>query len=110
MAVEHAPAATATLVAQGPGRWRLDGCLTIEHARAGLAAIEPLLERAGVQSIDASGLAEFDSAALAVMFDWERRAHARGLRLAWAGLPPGLLSLARLYGVESMLAAADAEG
>lgn len=103
-------ATVAILSPAGPDRWRLSGCLTIEHARAGLPAIEPLLERApaAAQAIDAADLSDFDSAALAVMFEWERRGRARGTRLAWTGLPAGLVSLARLYGVESMLDSAEA--
>ena len=112
MAGESASPPAASLACTGPDLWSLGGCLTIETAREGLPAIAPLLEQAGgsVQRIDAAGLSDFDSAALAVMFEWERRARARGLRLEWAGLPQGLVSLARLYGVESMLDSIDARG
>ena len=102
---------SARLASTGADRWRLTGGLTIEQARAALPAIEEVLERSSsaVQAIDAGGLAEFDSSALAVLFEWERRARARGIHLSWSGLPQGLLALARLYGVESMLASADAD-
>ncbi|MFN7753398.1 MAG: lipid asymmetry maintenance protein MlaB [Pseudomonadota bacterium] len=112
MAGESASQPAASLGRAGPDLWSLSGCLAIETARNALPAIEPVLEQAGgrVQRIDAAGLSDFDSAALAVMFEWERRARARGLRLAWEGLPQGLVSLARLYGVEAMLDSTDARG
>ena len=56
--------------------------------------------------IDASGLAQFDSSALAVLLECRREASARGRGFAVKGLPARLRELATLYGVAGLLPAA----
>ncbi|MCE2949915.1 MAG: lipid asymmetry maintenance protein MlaB [bacterium] len=92
------------------GRFRVEGALTIESARDVLeSGIGLLPVDAGTVEIDLAGLTAFDSAALGVMFEWQRRTAGRGLRIRYANLPPKLATLARLYGVDTLLAAsADA--
>lgn len=60
---------------------------------------------ADVREIDlaAIGDADADSSALAVLFAWLRDASAQGAVLRIVNAPAGLLSLARLYGVEDYL-------
>ena len=41
---------------------------------------------------------------------WQREAQARGGRLQLSGLPPGLLSLATVYGVAPLLNIAESSG
>jgi ABC-type transporter Mla MlaB component len=38
-----------------------------------------------------------------VVLAWQREAQARGLELQLSGLPAGLVSLAKVYGVEPLL-------
>jgi phospholipid transport system transporter-binding protein len=64
----------------------------------GIAAI-----RSGDLTIDLDGVATVDSAAVALLLAWQRAAAAEGKRLAFKGIPPGLASLADLYGVDSLL-------
>ncbi|HTI16163.1 MAG TPA: STAS domain-containing protein [Trinickia sp.] len=79
---------------------------TLTHASAkavlaaGLASIE-----AGARGVDCTALAEFDSSALAVLLAWRRAADARGADFEIANLPPGLASLAEVYGVDVLLSA-----
>ena len=56
--------------------------------------------------IDASGLAQFDSSALAVLLECRREASGLGRGFAVKGLPPRLRELAALYGVAGLLPAA----
>lgn len=58
---------------------------------------------AGVSIIDCSRLAAADSAALALFLDWLRFARQSGRRIVLRALPPGLASLAELYGMEGLL-------
>lgn len=83
-------------------RWIYQGALTFDNAAAVVAAARELpLPASG--RIDLSGLEPADSAALAVLFALKRRAHAERSPLVFEGMPPGLQSLANVYGVESLL-------
>jgi phospholipid transport system transporter-binding protein len=56
-------------------------------------------------AIDASNLQHFDSAALAVLLECERAAAADGKSISLRHAPEKLMALARLYGVDTLLAA-----
>lgn len=77
--------------------------VTISEARATLLRLQPLLAAADEPVIDASALQDLDSAAVAVLLDCQRQAHARGKTLRVTGAPAKLGQLARLYGVEALL-------
>jgi phospholipid transport system transporter-binding protein len=65
---------------------------------AGLARIE-----SGATEVDCGKLVQFDSSALAVLLAWQRAAAKRAARLVILNLPAKLESLARAYGVETLL-------
>jgi phospholipid transport system transporter-binding protein len=69
-------------------------------AADGRAAIER-----GEVHFDLSAVRRCDSSAVAVLLDWQRAASARGLALSVSAPPPGLASLAAVYGVDSLLPA-----
>lgn len=77
--------------------------VTMSEARATLLRLQPLLAVADEPVIDASALQDLDSAAVAVLLDCQRQAHARGKTLRVTGAPAKLGQLARLYGVEALL-------
>lgn len=54
-------------------------------------------------TVDASGLREFDTAALAVLLEAHRVCESLGAPLAVAGAPAKLAQLAALYGVDGLL-------
>ncbi|MEM5278443.1 STAS domain-containing protein [Cupriavidus taiwanensis] len=62
----------------------------------------------GDVEVDCTGLAQVDSAAVAVLLAWQRAAVARGQALVLRGVPPQLAQLAGLYGVDSLLGLASA--
>ena len=64
----------------------------------GLAAI-----RSGDLTIDLTGVKIVDSAAVALLLAWQRAAAEQGKRATFTGVPPGVASLASLYGVDSLL-------
>jgi len=100
----ESPAAAAFVATDGGLRWRFDGALTMDTAAGALEASSALpLPSAGV--IDFDGLRHADSAALAVMIALKRRGVAEGRPIALEGVPPTLMSLAVVYGVEPLLAA-----
>jgi phospholipid transport system transporter-binding protein len=57
----------------------------------------------GATTIDLSGLTHFDSSAVSTLLAWQRAAIEKGLSLEVVGLPDGLRSLAKLYGVDALL-------
>lgn len=77
--------------------------VTMGEARAALADIGARLAAAPAPVLDASGLVELDSAALAVLLDCRRQVLARGGTLQITGAPPKLQQLATLYGVAELL-------
>ena len=65
-------------------------------------------EPEGPVLIDASNLTQFDSSALAVLLECQRAAQAWGKAFALRSAPPKLMALAKLYGVDVLLAPAPA--
>ncbi len=86
----------------GPAVLRPEGALTMATAPRHLARGRSLARQSDMV-LDFSAVTDADSAALALVFDWARTASAAGHSLALRGLPPGLASLAQLYGVEDLL-------
>jgi phospholipid transport system transporter-binding protein len=85
-------------------RWMPAGPLTMDSAATVLAiSAEAALPATGV--IDLERVEAVDSAGVAVLLAWKRRAAAEGKPLTFAHLPPSLASLAQLYGVEDLVAA-----
>ena len=88
----------------------LPATLTAREARDTLAMLTQALgaePQSGV-SVDASGLQQLDSAALAVLLECRRLALAWGKPFAIRHAPDKLASLARLYGVDDLLLGAAA--
>jgi phospholipid transport system transporter-binding protein len=77
--------------------------VTMAEARAALADISPRLAAADAPVLDASALAELDSAALALLLECRRQVLARGAALQISGASPKLRQLAALYGVGELL-------
>jgi phospholipid transport system transporter-binding protein len=84
------------------GRWAPSGPLTMDSVANMLAAsVEAPLPVAGV--VDLERIEVVDSAGVALLLAWKRRANSEGKPLVFAHLPPSLGSLAQLYGVEDLL-------
>lgn len=95
-------AATGAFAAAGD-RWAFSGVLTFDDAPAVLAGMASLpLPASGV--VDLAGLEHADSAALAVLLALKRRAAEERTSVSFAGVPPLLESLARVYGLEDQIA------
>jgi phospholipid transport system transporter-binding protein len=61
--------------------------------------------RAGDYRVDFTGVVRCDTAAVACVLAWLRLARAAGRHLELHAVPDDLMSLARLYGVEALVAA-----
>jgi phospholipid transport system transporter-binding protein len=91
---------------------RRDGTRAVVSGPATLANVNALLEegrgqlKAGVRTIDLGEVTELDSSLLAVLLAWRREARAAQIEITVEGLPEGLATIARLYGVEAFLSGA----
>ena len=87
----------------------LDGALSFETIPDVLRASEEYAARSDLPdrlTIDFAGIDAVDSAAVALLLEWRRQAGRRGKTLQFVNLPENLIALARLYGVEELIAAA----
>lgn len=76
--------------------------LTTETA----AALVPLgrsAVAAGDFTLDLSNVKQVDSAAVALLLQWQRDALAAGKKFTFSAVPPALASLATLYGMDEVL-------
>ena len=96
---------TFEITVTSPGKLAARGALTFGNARAarseGLHALRTSSARD--LEVDCSGITHSDSAGLAVLLDWMAIMKREGRPLCFVGLPPGLLAVARISGVEEML-------
>ena len=77
---------------------------SITNANAGeLLALGHAAIARGDVAFDLAAVSEVDSAAVALLLAWQRQAIAQGGRLALSNVPAGIASLARLYGVDTLL-------
>ena len=82
----------------------LPAAVTMREARAVVHALEPALgDGQGALLIDAGGLRNFDSAAIAALLELRRQAQAVGRTLQVSGAPATMVELAGLYGVAELL-------
>jgi phospholipid transport system transporter-binding protein len=82
----------------------LPATLTAHEARDTLRMLTQAIKaQAEAVVIDASSLMQFDSAALSVLLECQRQAHAWGKTYALSEPPPKLTALAKLYGVDVLL-------
>lgn len=82
--------------------------LTADRVLAEQAALLRLIQQAlsgsaKVVCLDARAVQAFDSAGLALLLSCRRQAQAAGALVQVQGWPPGLLALARVYGVLPLL-------
>ena len=88
---------------------RREGSRAVVSGPVTLANVGALLEegrahlKAGVHTIDLGEVTELDSSLLAVLLAWRRESRAAQIALAVEGLPEGLTTIARLYGVEAFV-------
>ncbi|MDY7540179.1 STAS domain-containing protein [Undibacterium sp. RTI2.1] len=70
----------------------------VSVAQSGLSAISQ-----GETEFDLSALVVVDSAAVAVMLDWQRAASLKNKTIHFKSIPSNLLSLIALYGMSELL-------
>ena len=81
----------------------LTGCVTLESIKRIEQEVAETLRQPDVV-IDLAAVTDVDSVAVSLMLHWQRDAKLAGRSVRFAHLPAELVSLAQLYGVESLLA------
>ena len=84
--------------------WTFAGSLTYANAGTVLAAAAELSLPTGGE-VDLTDVEAIDSAAVAVLLALKRRSAIEGRSLSFSHIPPVLVALADLYGVNEMLVA-----
>jgi phospholipid transport system transporter-binding protein len=82
---------------------KLDAAEITNDNAAALIEIGTAAIRAGDLTIDLSAVTKVDSAAVALLLEWQRAATAIGRKLSFVSVPPALCSLATLYGMDEVL-------
>lgn len=99
----------ASIQEAGPGRYRLEGAMTMATVTGlrseGLRAFE---RGSGAIEVDLTGVKRADSGGLALLIDWLAWARRARRELSYPSLPPAVRSLARLSDVEALLTGAPA--
>jgi phospholipid transport system transporter-binding protein len=90
------------MIVREGARMALSGPVTLANVAAVLEEGRRHLED-GVESVDLAGVTEMDSALLALLLAWLREAKSRSRSLTLANPPPALSTIARLYGVDTLL-------
>lgn len=89
--------------------YKLTGEFSQHTARAVEAAGSSMIAQ-GQFSFDLSGLERIDSAAVAVMIEWQRQADKQNRAMEFHDAPSGLLSLIQLYGLTEQFQLASSAG
>ncbi len=98
----------ARLHRAGPGLCRLEGRVTMETVPALLAQSDDLFEAvADALEVDCSGIEHADSAAVALMLEWLRRAAAADAEIRFHGLPERVQAIVEVSDLEDVIPVAD---
>ncbi|WP_303901858.1 STAS domain-containing protein [Thiohalomonas denitrificans] len=91
------------------GSCRVEGELTFETVTKVLKQSESVFKTdSGDLTIDLSGVTRADSAGVALLMEWIRRARQAGRELRFRQVPEQMLAIARTSGMEPLLPVASA--
>src|SRR5690554_4593593 len=93
------------LIDEGQGRYRLEGELSFATAGEALKKTLAVFKDAPVLSFDLAGIMRVDSAGVALLVEWIRRAAQAGTQLRYIHLPQHVKAIARVSGIEHLIAA-----
>ncbi len=97
---------TASFESVGEGRYRVSGDLGFETVPAVWRQSQVALADSSQAVIDLGGVAQVDSAGLALVVEWLRWARSKGKSLSFTTVPTSLMALARISEVDGFLDAA----
>jgi phospholipid transport system transporter-binding protein len=92
-----------TLRERQPGYYVFEGELGFAAAEQILPAVSARIAAAVETTLDLGGVSRADSAALALLLEWQRLAQGSGRVLRYVNLPSQLRAIAHVAGVEEIL-------
>jgi phospholipid transport system transporter-binding protein len=95
--------AGARFTERGSGDWLLEGDLDFYTVPEVLAQARDCGAGAGAIRVDLKGVNRADSAGLALLLEWLRRAERHGCEISFVNVPEQLMSIARVCGLEGIL-------
>jgi phospholipid transport system transporter-binding protein len=90
------------MIREKDGRLYISGPITLENVMTLREQSEQYFDRSKLL-FDFSEVSEIDSAAVSLMLEWSRKAHATGCEVHFANLGESITSLTDLYGVEDLI-------
>jgi len=93
------------LIDEGQGRYRLEGELTFATASDALKRTLSIFRSAPRLSFDLAGISRVDSAGVALLLEWMRRAAEVRTELCYVHLPQQVRAIARVSGIEHLISA-----
>ncbi len=92
-----------TLVRAENGHVQCSGRLTFDSVTALMQRSDLLWQGQGALVVDLAGVDRSDSAGLALLVDWTRRARAAGREIQFIHVPAQLWAIAEVSGLEAVL-------
>ncbi len=93
----------AEIKSLGEGRMQLSGVLDLDSVPALLSAIETLTYDTSAVAVDLRGVERADSAGVALLVDWMRRAREAQRDIRFLNMPSQMLNIARVSGLDAIL-------
>lgn len=87
----------------GAGRFRVEGRLSFDTVVEALAASQRLFSESDTVQLDLSGVTATDSAGLALLIEWVRRAQHGKCQLSFSHVPEQILAIAKISDVDKLL-------
>jgi phospholipid transport system transporter-binding protein len=85
------------------GSYRLQGPLVFDSVPDLYAGLVGKLRESGDLTIDLSGVTRADSAGMALLVEWQRLARAEGGKVKLVNMPPQVVRMVRVTGLEELL-------
>ena len=85
------------------GSFLLSGALTFETVPSVWRTSATVLSAGGDITFDLQGVSHTDSAGLALLIEWLRTARRMGKRMTFKNIPPQMLAIATVSGLEHIL-------
>jgi phospholipid transport system transporter-binding protein len=95
--------AAARFTERDSGDWLLEGELDFFTVPGVLAQARDCDAGTGAIRVDLKGVSRADSAGLALLLEWLRRAERQGCEISFVNVPEQLMSIARVCGLEGIL-------
>ncbi len=103
----HKPSPSARIIGEGAGRFRIEGEVDFKSVMNLLHQSRVLFRGEERVRLDFSGVERTNSAGLALLIEWIKEARRGSWILELSNLPEGLMAMARICDVESLIQAAQ---